>query len=141
MSEQTQQKMAIVLFSGTADKLQAAVTIISGAAAMGVSTHVFLTFWGLAAFRRDMAGVPAPMSPEYGELGVQMGKLMQTKGVPAWRDVLDMAIDVGEVHVHACAMTADLLELGKDDLDPVVEDLIGVGSFVEMTRDAQTFFI
>jgi Uncharacterized conserved protein, COG2210 len=48
------EKMSFVAFSGTADKLQALATMVSGAAAMGVETHVFLTFWGLNAFRKDL---------------------------------------------------------------------------------------
>lgn len=135
------QKMAVVLFSGTADKLQAAATMVSGAAAMGVETHVFLTFWGLNAFRKDMAGQPLPMSADYGAEGEMVAKLMHEKQVPSWFDVMQMAADVGDVTVHACAMTMDLLDIEQDDLVDMVEDVIGVATFVGLTEGANVLFI
>lgn len=135
------RKMAIVLFSGTADKLQAAATMVSGAAAMGVETHVFLTFWGLNTFRKDMVGQPLPMSADYGQMGENVAKLMVEKQVPNWMELLEMAREVGEVHVHACAMTLDLMDMTKEDLVDMVEDVIGVATFVQLSEDAQTLFI
>ncbi len=135
------EKMSIVLFSGTADRLQAAATMISGAAAMGVETHVFLTFWGLNALRKDMAAKTLPMSVDYGQDAENMAKLMEEKGAPGWREVLEMARDVGDVRVHACAHTLDLMDLTLDDLDPMVEDVIGVATFVSQAGDGQVLFI
>lgn len=135
------QKMAFVVFSGTADKLQATATMVSGAAAMGVETHVFLTFWGLNAFRKTMIDAPLPMSADYGEMGEMIGKLMAEKGVPSWSQVLRDAKDVGDVHVHACAMTLDLMDLTQDDLDPMVDDVIGVASFIQLADGASVLFI
>jgi peroxiredoxin family protein len=133
--------MALVLSSETADKLQAAATMASGAAAMGVETHLFLTFWGLHAFRRSVIGTQLPMSAGYGETAEQMGKLMRDKGVAPWHEVLRDAKDVGDVRFHACAMTADLMDLTEDDLDPMVDDVIGVATFVELSAGARTLFI
>ncbi len=135
------EKMSIVLFSGTADRLQAAATMVSGAAAMGVETHLFLTFWGLNALRRDMAGKALPMSADYGQDAENMAKLMQEKGAHGWYDVLGMARDVGDVRVHACAHTLDLMDLTLEDLDPMVEDVIGVATFVSQAGDGQVLFI
>ncbi len=135
------EKMSIVLFSGTGDKLQAAATMASGAAAMGVETHVFLTFWGLNALRKDMIGKALPMSADYGQEGENMAKLMHEKGAHSWYDVFEMARDVGDVHVHACSHTMDLMDLTLDDLDPMVEDVIGVATFVGSAGTGQILFI
>ncbi len=135
------EKMSVILFSGTADRLQAAATIVSGAAAMDVETHVFLTFWGLNAFRREQTKVPPPMSPEYGELGRAVGEMMIAKGVPSWRQLIAGAKDLGTVYVHACAMTMDLMGLAKEDLDPSVDDVIGVGTFIQLSEGGRTIFI
>ncbi len=133
-------KLSIVLFSGTADKLQAAATMASGAAAMGVHTDVFLTFWGLNAFRKDMAGKQLPMSADYGQDAENMAKLMQEKGAHGWYEVFGMAKDVGDVHFHACSHTMDLMDLTLDDMDPMVEDIIGVATFVSGV-EGQVMFI
>lgn len=113
----------------------------SGAAAMGVETHIFLTFWGLHAFRKSVINTPLPMSSGYGELAEHVGKLMADRGVPAWHQLFRDAQDIGDVRIHACAMTADLMDLTKDDLDDMVEDVIGVASFIGLAEDAQLLFI
>lgn len=134
-------KLAMVLFSGSVDKLHAAATIASGAAAMGVETHVFLTFWGLDAFRKaSIEGMP-PMSSEAGDRAEAVAKLMADKGVPPWQEVLRQAHELGDVHVHACAASMEIFELGSEDLDPLVEDTIGVASFMGKAEGAQLLFI
>lgn len=137
----TDRKLGIVLFSGTNDKLHAAATLTSGAAAMGVETHLFLTFWGVNAMRKGIEETDLPMSSDYGADAEMVAKLMQEKGAPSWRDVFDMAKSVGDVRIHACAHTMDLMDLELDDLDPMVEDVIGVATFISLTDDAQTLFI
>ena len=47
------QPLALVLFSGTDDKLNAAAVMAAGAAALGRPVHVFLQYWALDAFRAD----------------------------------------------------------------------------------------
>lgn len=135
------EKMSFIVFSGTADKLQAVATMVSGTAAMGVETHLFLTFWGLNAFRKDMIDQPLPMSADAGEMGEMMGKLMVEKGVRPWHETLRDSIDIGDVHVHACAMTMDLMEMPKEALDDMVEDVIGVATFVELSSGGSVVFI
>ena len=48
-----QERMSLIVFSGTVDKLMAASILATGAAAMGLQVEVFLTTWGLEAFRKD----------------------------------------------------------------------------------------
>ena len=45
-------RMSIVLFSGTVDKLLAASILATGAAAMDMEVDLFLTTWGIEAFRK-----------------------------------------------------------------------------------------
>lgn len=135
------EKLAVVLFSGTADKLQAAATMVSGAVAMGVETHLFLTFWGEMAFTKEQINEPKPISPEYGAMGEKMGQLMQEKGMPVWHQVLRDLKDLGDLHIHACSMTLDMLGMDQDDLDPMVDDVIGVATFTGITEGAKTLFI
>ncbi len=137
----TAKKMAAVLFSGTADELQAAATLVSGAAAMDMEVHVFLTSWALHAFRRDVIDQPLPLSPGYGELTETMAMLMKQKGVPPWHQLLRMARSIGDVRIHACSMTTDLMGLQQSDLDDLVDDVIGIATMIDMTDGAQLMFI
>lgn len=47
------QGITIIAFSGEMDKLMAAFMLATGAAAMGMRVSMFLTFWALAAVRKD----------------------------------------------------------------------------------------
>ena len=40
-------KMSIILFSGTVDKLMPVGILASGGVAMGMDVEIFATFWGL----------------------------------------------------------------------------------------------
>ena len=46
------ERMSLIVFSGTVDKLMAASILATGGAAMGLEVELFLTTWGLAAFRK-----------------------------------------------------------------------------------------
>src|SRR5574337_2059748 len=48
-----EERMSLIVFSGTVDKRMAASILITGAAAMGMEVEVFLTTWGLEAFRKE----------------------------------------------------------------------------------------
>jgi peroxiredoxin family protein len=130
-------KMSIVLFSGTVDKLMAVSTLATGAAAMGQEVDIFLTFWGLNAFRKDQVRTSMKFSADFAEFAEPAMQAMQAKGVQHWLDTLYAAQEIGDVHVKACSMTMELFGWGKEDLDPIVEDVIGVATYVEQAKDAQ----
>lgn len=124
MAEQT---LSIALFSGTDDRLQAATTLIAGAAAMERPVHVLLQFWALDAFRADRIRKDHGTSPEAGAAGLAA---MQRHGGMHWADVLAQAKELGDVTIRACAHSMEMLEFQLEDLDPLVESVEGVASFV-----------
>jgi peroxiredoxin family protein len=135
-------KMSIVVFSGTVDKLMAVSTLATGASAMGQEVDIFLTFWGLQAFRKDQVRTNTKFSSEFAEYAGPAMEAMQAKGVRHWLDTLYDAKEIGEVHVKACSMTMELFGWTRDDLDPIVEDVVGVATYVEEAKDAGlTLFI
>jgi peroxiredoxin family protein len=136
------EKIALVVFSGTVDRLLPVGIIASGAVAMGMDVEIFLTFWGLNAFRKENVNLNQSFSKDYEEMKGVMMELMQRKGVPSWYDTLKKAKELGNVRIHACAMTYDLMGLKKEDLVDIVDDVIGVGEFVDIAKDAKfTLFI
>lgn len=135
------EKVSIVLFSGTTDKLMAATVIASGAAAMQKQVTIFLTFWGLMAFRKGAKEQPPKMSADFAEFTEAAMQAMQAKKVPHGLDTLRDAMDLGDVKVKACGLTLDLFGLKLEELEPVVCEVTGVGSFIEESAGGQTFFI
>ena len=136
------EKLAMVVFSGTVDRLMPVGIIASGAVAMGMDVEIFLTFWGLNSFRKDMISRNTKFSGDYEEMAPMMMQLMESKNVPSWFDTLKRAKEVGNVRIHACAMTYDLMGMKKEDLADIVDDVMAVGEFIDIAREAKfTLFI
>ncbi len=136
------ERMSIVCFSGTVDKLLAVSTLATGGAAMGLEVELFLTFWGLEAFRKGAYQTNDRISADFEDHKVPMMQAMQEKKVPNWLDTLRGAAEIGDVKVYACGMTMDLFGWKLDDLEDLVSDVIGVASFVERAKEGKiTLFI
>lgn len=136
------EKMSIILFSGTMDKLMPVGILASGGVAMGMDVEIFATFWGLQALSKGASQQPPRMSKDFEDMAPMMMQMMQEKNVPSWLDTLRTAKELGNVKVFACAMTADLMGMDKDSFEDVVDDIVGVGEFVDSAKDAKiTLFI
>ncbi|MEW6277186.1 MAG: DsrE/DsrF/DrsH-like family protein [Candidatus Eremiobacterota bacterium] len=136
-----QDKLSIVLFSGTVDKLMAASIIATGAAAMGKQVNLFLTFWGLLAFKKDAWKTNQRMSNDFEDYAAAAAQAMREKKVPSWLETLKNGMELGNIKVQACGMTVDLFGLKREDLEDVVSDITGVASFVSESEGGQTLFI
>ncbi|MBE3567350.1 MAG: DsrE/DsrF/DrsH-like family protein [Thermogemmatispora sp.] len=137
-----ENRMSLIVFSGTADKLMAVATLTSGAVAMGLEVELFLTTWGLQAFRKGAAQATVSVSKDAGDLGPVLLEQMRKKQVPGWLETLQQARELGQVHVYACAMTLELLDMKLEDLEPIVEEVVGVASFIERASESRiTLFI
>jgi peroxiredoxin family protein len=135
-------KMALVVFSGTVDKLTAAATMATGGVAMGMDVDMFFTYWGLSALRKDMITSNMKLSKDFEEMGPMMMQMMKKNNVPGWYELLTRAKEAGNVRIHACSQTFDLMGMKREDLPEAVEDIVGVAKFVEQASDAKiTLFI
>ncbi|HXE71731.1 MAG TPA: DsrE/DsrF/DrsH-like family protein [Candidatus Nitrosotenuis sp.] len=137
----TADKFSIVLFSGTDDKIMAAVTMATGAAAMGKKVTLFLTFGGLMAFRKDAWKSGFRFSKDLEPMAEAAMSAMRAKNVPHWMQTLKEATEIGQVEVKACGMTMDLFDLKLTDLEPIVSEVTGVASFVQASEGGTTLFI
>ena len=80
MSEdKKQKKMAIIVHSGSLDKLYPVLMLSSAGGAMDVETHLFFTFWGLNAIKKgglESAGLPGLMTIA---TGMMKGRIRDAK--------------------------------------------------------------
>ncbi len=135
-------RMSMVVFSGTVDRLYPVAIMASGAVAMGMDVEVFLTFYGLEAFRDGHPQANQKMDMNYAEVAPMLMQMIKAKNVPSWYQMLLRAKEIGNVKVHACSMTLDLMGLSKKDLDPIIDDIVGVGEFVSNAKEGEiTLFI
>ena len=143
-------RATIVVFSGDMDKVFAALIIATGCAAAGMETTLFFTFWGLNTIKKGepikakgflgkMMGIMNrgginrlnPSRFSFGGIGrVLFSKMMRDKNVASLEELRQTAIDL-DVHLLACKMSMDVLEITRDDLIPEVEDIVGVATFVK----------
>jgi len=136
-----EQPLAITLFSGTDDKLQATAVLTAGAAAIGRPVHIFLQYWGLDAFRADRNGRERELAPEAGEEGREAVERLAAAGQATWRETLEQAKAIGQVEIQACSLSMDLLGLAPADLDPLVDGVEGVTAFWLTASEGQVLFI
>jgi peroxiredoxin family protein len=122
-----EKSLSLVLFSGTDDKLSAAAVLAVGAAVMGRTVNVFLQYYALDAFRADRIGADHALSPE---ATAQQAPSVKNHRGTHWSELLRQAKEVGEVSVHACALSMEMFKLEKNDLDPLVDDVEGVAAFM-----------
>jgi peroxiredoxin family protein len=155
-----ENKATIIVFSGDMDKIFAAFIIATGAAAAGMDTTLFFTFWGLKAIQKgnltgkgfmgkmlgllNRGGINrlGPSKFNFGGAGRWMfKKMMADKGVTPLEELRDTAIDLG-VHIIACNMSMGVMEISREDLIDQVEEVAGVAKFVkEASGSAIQLFI
>jgi peroxiredoxin family protein len=123
------EPLNLILFSGTDDKLQAAAVLSAGAAALGRPVNVFLQYWALDAFRADRIARSHGLAPEAGEEGRRQVDALTAAGQQSWAETFRQAKDLGGIDIEACSLSMDLLGIGPDDLDPLVDGVEGVTAF------------
>ena len=136
-----EQPLALVLFSGTDDKLNAAAVMAAGAAALGRPVHVFLQYWALDAFRADRIKLDHGLAAEAGAEGKAAVEALRAAGQAPWYETLAMAKELGSLEIQACSLSMDLLHLEEKDLDPLVDGTEGVTAFYLNAGDGQMLFI
>ena len=153
MSEDS-QKCTIIVFSGDMDKVFAAFIIATTAAAMGMETTMFFTFWGLKAIQKgnvtgkgffgrmlglmNRGGIDriGPSRFNFFGLGRWMfKKMMKDQNVASLPEMLQMAIDL-DVKMLACLMSMDVMEITQDDLIDEVDDVVGAATMLAEAQES-----
>ncbi len=150
----------VILFSGDMDKVFAAYTLASAAAAAGMETTMFFTFWGLKAIQKgNFTGTGAmgrmlglmnrgglerlgPSKFNMGGMGRWMfKKMMSAKGVSGLNELRQSCLDLG-VHLVACKMSMDVMEITRTDLISEVEGVAGAASVIKVASQSHVnYFI
>jgi peroxiredoxin family protein len=135
-------KMTIMMYSGTVDKLMPLAIVTSGAVASDMAVTIFVTFYGLLGFKKDMIQTNQKFSKDFEELVPMIKDRLKLKNMPSWYDMLKKAKEMGKVRVIACSTACDLLGITKNDLDPIVDEMVGVGTYISEASESEvTLFI
>jgi len=162
LAERTpEDRVSLVVFSGDLDKLIAAFIIGTGAAAAGLETSIFFTFWGLSALKREK---PPPLHKELKqrlfalltpgsskELGTSqfnffgigarmLRSMMREQGIASLEELMAIARELG-VKLTACTMSMDAMGVTKEELIDGIE-YGGVAAFMAAaSRSRVSLFI
>jgi peroxiredoxin family protein len=148
------------VLSGDMDKAFAAFTLGSAAAAAGMNTTMFFTFWGLKAVQKGnltgrgfmgrMVGLMnrgglhrlGPSKFNFGGMGRWMfKKMMAAKRVAPLEELRQACIDLG-VHFVACKTSMDVMEVRREDLIDEVEAVVGAAKVIkDASESAINYFI
>ena len=66
---------------------------------------------------------------------------MKKLNMPSWYDIVKEAKETGDVKIYVCSLMAEVMGLKKEDLDPIVDDIVGAAYFMQTTEGYQTIFI
>lgn len=134
------ERLALVLGSDAPDRLHSAAQFVAGAATAGLETHVFLVNSGLAAFTRVAVERPAPV-PVGNAPAERIARRLADPDVPGWAEVMRQAKEIGDVRVHACSSSMPLLGLRLEDLDPMVDDIMGMTTFIALYGGSHAMYV
>lgn len=155
------EKISIVCFSGDFDKMVAAFTIATGAAATNREVTMFFTFWGLNALKKKQGRAALGRSMMARAFNFLMGGrghlplsrlnfagispglmtgMMKRHNVATLSELVEAAHALG-VNIVACEMAMHILELEREDLMDEVKGVVGVATFLNESKGAHIIFI
>jgi len=133
MSEK--KKLALIVHSGTLDKLLCAFILGTTATAMDMEAHLYFTFWGLKMLKKgalEKAGLPAT----YKHMEEQLKKKLKEMNYPTPYEMLKRMKASGLLKIYACSPTMEMFGVKKEDLIPEVDQIAGAAAFLDLATDA-----
>ncbi len=134
MEQNQNTSFAIIVMSEELEKIHAAALVGSMAAMTGTTVNYFLTMNALKAFLKEN------VSDKNFKTG-DVGKAMIEKDVTLFPKLLENGKEMGELNIYCCALAMDVMGWKKEDLIDVVDDVIGVTTFLGMAQDAKVITV
>jgi peroxiredoxin family protein len=146
-----EDRLSMVVFSGSLDRMLAAFVLASAAAASGMQVEMFFTFWGLASLRdqkkkakKDLIGrlfgwmlprgagkLPLSQMNMGGAGPAMIRAIMKKKGFSSIDEMLAICAEFG-VRIYACDMSREIMGIKPEELiDYPHMDYCGAATFLE----------
>ena len=129
------KKIALVVQSGTIDKLYCAFILASTSVAMGWEAHLYFTFWGLQSLAKG-AMEKAVLPGDYKHLEETMRKNLERMKYPSPYDMLKRMKQSGKCTIYACTPTMEMFGIKREDLVPEVDSMVGAATFLDIAAGA-----
>jgi peroxiredoxin family protein len=156
-----EDRATLVVFSNDLDKVLAAFVIAVGAAAAGLQTSMFFSFWGLSVLRRPDAsgrgkrpldrllgalmpagtrGLSTSRLNYFGAGARLLRRMMKRKQIASLEELVALREELG-IRMIACTMSMDAMGITKEELVDGL-DYGGVSTYMaDAARSRVTLFV
>ncbi|MFC1954618.1 DsrE/DsrF/DrsH-like family protein [Chloroflexota bacterium] len=131
-SESGAQQVAILLHSGSYDRVTNALSLASVCMAMNMEVTILLTYEGIRRFIKDGSEDPGRTDEE---LMGMIQKGIDGENIRSIRDKLTGAKELG-LRLFACTNAMSIMGLTLEDMVEEVDDLMGLATFIQFARNA-----
>jgi peroxiredoxin family protein len=135
------KKLAIIVESGTLDKLYCAFILSSTAVSMDMEAHLYFTFFGLNMLRKGELE-KAGLSATYKHMEEDLKKKLKEMKYPTLYEMLKRLKASGMMKIYACSPSMEMFGIKREHLIPEVDKIAGAATFLEVASKADvTLFI
>ncbi len=127
------QPVCVFLHRGEYDAVHQGVSIAAAAAALGRKVELYFFWWALERLVADKLDVPDLERDE-------VNATMELRGVPTVRQLLNIVRDSGQATLFACTGSMASLGLTPPQVEPKVDQLIGLTAILQRTAGATDRF-
>jgi peroxiredoxin family protein len=128
-------KLVLVCDSGATDKLQTLALVASGAVTNDIEVYIFFMHESVYALKKDVPYEP-DVTSVFPEVAKKINQARKEGKIVHWKELLEDLKELGEVKIAACVQITEILGLKKDDLLPLVDDIVGVNTLAEQVMQA-----
>jgi peroxiredoxin family protein len=122
-------KVSILLLGASLERLQMAAMVASVGAVSGTQIKVLVSMNALSFFLKANTSAPAPEG--------DFGRAMAGKKIPAFKQLLQNAVELGDAKIHPCSMAVDVLGTRPEELESFLAAPMGLTRFLMDSADGQ----
>lgn len=133
MSQEDKGHIALILHSGSYDRVSYALSLAIAGLASGMEVHILLTYGGL---KRFVKGYSEGLGKETdNEIRGFIAKGLASGGIQSLEAQLATARQLG-LKFYACASAMASMNIARQELREEVDKVVGLATFLELARTA-----
>jgi len=125
--------IAILLMSGTRERLQMGGMLASVAAVSDRPVKVFVSMNALPCFLQEAGPADLAALAEG-----PAGRRLEQRG-PPYRQLFADAVELGDASIHPCSLAMELLDIQAQQLEPYFGAPMGLTGFMEIADGCQVW--
>ena len=136
------ERLCIFLHSGSYDRVYQAMSITNVVLATGGEVFLFFSYGALKRLVKGSLDAVVIEGEAVAPFKEDIARNLNRGTLDKISEMLDMAKRFGRIKVYACTASMAVMNIARDELDPVVDASMGLVSFLNLVKDAdQTLYI